>query len=298
MKRLTVSLVLIVGAFSAGSVAFAATGYRVDFSVSSEWLLSGGVTLVQADGSESDNSESDNPAETEEVDEELLAEFLADPEAFIDNPDNAGLIAAVVRQAIANDPANADNIISVAEGKTDPGIIGAIAEGIVQAAADYAAAGNTVASSQILVKVSDSVSGSLGDAVGVRASQIAGLTQSVEEAEVSVPEEPQETEQAETEQTEPAEPGDVAESEAEIIEGTPSEIVETLSDPATEAPSLTEGAAATTTGEDGGGQPTSSPPSSGGGSTPTSSTSDPFGGGAGDDGNVTPTEPEAPASPV
>lgn len=228
--------------------------------------------LAQAQGSISaDQSQPSGGDLGDELPEELLSQFLADPEAFIANPDNIDIVARVVRQAIAQNPSNLDAIIAAVDRQADARITDAVADGIARAAADYAAAGDTVISSQILAKVSISTSTPLRQAVQIKATEIASVAESLRNEEEVVSEEDMQLDR----------------QEGEILQETDTTLSdsETLSEPGADAPSL---ATTTTTTSEGG---DSAAPNSGTSQpSPISPTNPPP--------PVTPPPPGDPASPA
>ncbi|MFA8443996.1 MAG: hypothetical protein ACEPO0_19215 [Yoonia sp.] len=95
----------------------------------------------------------------------LVTEFLADPEAFILDPENSDIVAEVVSETILRDPLALDGIIVAVDRVADVNLIGAVANGINLAAAELARSGDTIAASQILAKVALAPSTALRDAV-------------------------------------------------------------------------------------------------------------------------------------
>ena len=281
------------------------------------------IILVQAQG----DTSSDTDAASElnpELPEEILLAFLADPQAFIADPRNADLIAAVVRQAIARDPAGADAMIALVDDASDPAVVDAVAEGIAQAAADFADAGDTDASSQILAKVAATPSGLLSEAVQSKANQISTVAENTPSEEASpaeqqvVSEESQDGEASQQTDIVSDAPSDVVSddsvgTEPQANEATASEQGtaalsdgETLSEPAGDAPSLAATQTSATGGVDGGNTSTASTSSTSASTstTPRSAqsaptftsnipaTSTPSG------GDTTPELPSLPASPI
>lgn len=135
------------------------------------------IFLAQAQTDTSTNQTTLEEEQAEDIDakfpDELLERFIADAAGFIAEIENAGIIAAVVRQAIARNLSNVDLVIAAVEGLSDTVALAAVADGIVRAAADYAAAGDAVASSQILAKGSISTSSTLRQAVQTKISEVA-----------------------------------------------------------------------------------------------------------------------------
>lgn len=162
---------------SSGAGAGARDSLWLDIRQESSAGPHGGFFLAQAQSDQSTNSTplEDVLAEAtdSEIVEELLAQFLADPTGFLADPGNADMIAAVVRLAISRNPASVDLVIVAVERISDTAILNAVADGIVRAAADYAASGETIASSQILAKASISTSTGLRQAVQTKTSQVA-----------------------------------------------------------------------------------------------------------------------------
>ena len=176
LRKSLVALGLFSCVISSSALAGAKVNQSFDFYQGSNAGSLEGIFLAQAQVDTSTNQTTSEDELAEEIDaefqEELLAKFLADPAGFIADPDNAGIVEAVVRQAIARNPSNIDVVIAAVQGLSDAVILAAVADGIVRAAADYAAAGDTVASSQILANVSIATSSALRQAVQTKTSEI------------------------------------------------------------------------------------------------------------------------------
>lgn len=233
MAKRFVKAVLLLSAMSSGTMVVSAVELAPYSDQTTTISPFGNIILAQAQ----DNTSTDQslPADSDFAEEgnsdfleDLVSEFLEDPAAFMANPNNANIIADIVRQAIARNPANADAVIAAVGGLSDSSIVDAVAEGIARAAADYAAAGDTVASSQILAKASMATSTELRQAVQDKASEIAteiaGVTPNLQDEDVALSE--QET------PTDTQEGVLIEETEATLSEA------EALAEPAAETPSL------------------------------------------------------------
>lgn len=242
MRKLFVQIALLSSGISCGTMVVGASGssyYSVQMAPGPSL---DGIVLTQAQRNISTNqaTSADDDLADEidlELSEELLLQFLADPSAFIANPDNADIIAAVVRQVIMRDFSNVDVVIAAVEGQAEARIASAVADGIARAAADYAAAGDAAASSQILAKASISSSTALREAVQTKvseiATEIATVRESLQNEEVVLPEEETQVDTPEREI--------VQETEATLSDG------ETLLEPVSDAPLL--GATTPATGD-------------------------------------------------
>jgi len=177
-----VKAALLLGGMCSGSMVASASGVRPPGSQAAAIPFSAGIILAQAPGNastETSSSRSDLAVEINpELLEELLSQFLEDPAGFLSDLNNADLIADIVREAIARNPANVDAVIAAVEGLSDSRVIDAVAEGIARAAAGYAEAGDTTISSQILAKATITTSTVLRQAVQDKASEIAAETAS------------------------------------------------------------------------------------------------------------------------
>lgn len=270
---------LLLSTVCSGTVVVSAVELAPYSDRSATKLPFDGIVLAQAQGTTpTDQSPETELAEEGRSDflEDLVSEFLEDPSAFLANPNNADIIADIVRRAIARNIANADAVIAAVDGLSEPNIVNAVADGIARAAADYAAAGDTVASSQILAKASIATSTVLQQAVrdkaGEIATEMAGDTPNLQDDDF-----------APSDQEIPADTQErvlIEETEASLSEA------EALTEPAAETPSLSNATGAsfdsgsTTSPSDGAISP---PPSTGTISPPTT---------------VTPPPPGDPASPA
>jgi hypothetical protein len=152
-----VRAVLLSLAMSCSTMVATASALPSYVNMGATILPFGSIVLAQAEGNTS----------TDQFDE-LLSQFLEDPARF-----NADIIEDIVRQAIAQNPANVDAIIAAVDSSSNSSVTEAVAEGIARAAADYAAAGDMAASSQILAKASLATSSALRQAVQNKTSEIA-----------------------------------------------------------------------------------------------------------------------------
>ncbi|WP_157132302.1 hypothetical protein [Roseobacter sp. AzwK-3b] len=274
MQQHTVRLTVLTTAIVCGTVAIGAGRHSFDSLSKVPSMPHDGIIFVQAqDDTSSDQaqlSETDTASEIDpDLPEEILLAFLADPQAFIADPRNADLIAAVVRQAIARDPANADAMIALVDDVSDPAAIDAVADGIAQAAGDFADAGDTDASSQILAKVAVAPSRLLSEAVQSKANQISTVAENTRGDEASpaeqvVSEESQDGEASQQTDIVSDAPADVVSDEGVGTEPQANEAAgseqdtaalsdgETLSEPASDAPSLAAAQTSATGGVDGG----------------------------------------------
>lgn len=180
-KRI-VRAVLLLGAISSGSMAASASWVQPPADQAAVIPPLAGIILAQASGDASTEALSSDSDLSEEINsdllEDLVSQFLEDPAGFLADLNNADIIADIVREAIARNPANVDAVIAAVDGLSNLRIIDAVAEGIARAAADYAEAGDMTASSQILAKASITTSTLLGQAVQDKASKIAAETAS------------------------------------------------------------------------------------------------------------------------
>jgi cell pole-organizing protein PopZ len=173
--------VLLSIAISSGTMVATAHGLPRYVNRAETTLPFGSIVLAQAEGNtltEQSLASDSGSAEENSSDlmEDLLSQFLEDPAGFVADPNNADFIAEIVQQAIAQNPANVDAIIAAVDSSSNSSITEAVAEGIARAAADYAAAGDTAASSQILAKASLATSTGLRQAVRDKTSEIAAET--------------------------------------------------------------------------------------------------------------------------
>ena len=276
-----IKAVLLVIAMSSSTMVAGAVGLPPYVDQTATIPPLGGIILAQAQGNTSTDQSIPSDCDLAEENnsdllEDLLSQFLEDPAGFIANPNNTDIIADIVRQAIARNPANVDAVIAAIDSLSNSSIIGAVAEGIAQAAADYAAACDTAASSQILAKASIATSTVLKQAVQDKASEIAtemaGVIQSLQDEDVALSE--QET------PTDTQEGMPIEETEATLSEG------ETLSEPVADAPSLSNAPGAS------GGSDSTTLPSGGTISPP------PPVGTANPPVTVTPSQGGVPASPA
>lgn len=168
---------ILLGAMCSGSMVANASGVRPPRDHASAIPSSAGIILAQVPNNASTETSSSGGDLAEEINpellENLLSQFLEDPAGFFSDPNNADIIADIVREAIARNPANVDAVIAAVEGLSDPRVIDAVAEGVARAAGGYAEAGDTTISSQILAKVSLTTSTVLRQAVQDKASEIA-----------------------------------------------------------------------------------------------------------------------------